>query len=94
MKIVNAAGEGRIFEITVSGPVEGEDGEHSCNISSDNVLFRGKQKVFGIDSLDTLDYAIQFIDKATTAFTNGTLCWPDDTPYKRVLSTEKMEWGQ
>jgi len=94
LTVVSKAGESRNFDLTIGSPFDTGDGEYCCELNSEDVLFRGKQKAFGADSIDALDYAIQLMDAATTEFKEGVICWPDGTPYKRVPSGRKMEWGR
>jgi hypothetical protein len=86
-------GERLYFEVTISMPRKTSNEEYCCELSSENVLFRGKQAVFGVDEIDALDYAIQAFDTAVAEAKQGAICWPDGTSYKRIRSDTKMEWG-
>lgn len=93
LRVVFPDGNASKFEIQVSAPFETSNEDFCCEVCSDDVLFAGMQKVFGIDGIDALDYAIQFIDLAVANFERGALQWPDGTPYKRVPSSRKLQWG-
>ena len=86
-------GKTRTFEIQVSAPFHTSDGDYCCEMRTEDVLFAGTQKVFGVDAIDAFDYAIQYIDAAAVNFQSGDLRWPDGASYKRVPSTSKLGWG-
>ncbi len=89
----NDEGECKLFDITISRPYMVDAVEYRCEIFSDNIIFKGIKKPFGMDSIDCLDYAIQHIDIFLSEFPEGTIFWPDGSPYRRVLSDHKLDWG-
>ena len=91
--VVHQGSDSRVFDIQIASPYETDDGDYCCEMQTDDVLFSGIQKVFGVDALDALDYAIQAIDVAANKFVVGTLQWPDGSPYKRVPSGRKLDWA-
>jgi hypothetical protein len=93
LTVTFGSGESRSFCVTISAPNKTADGEYCCEVFSDDVLFRGRRKAFGVDSIDALDYAIQTLDTEIMEFKVGTISWPDGTSYKRVFSSRKMAWG-
>ena len=82
------------FDIKIGSPYLVDKFEYCCEISSNDVIFKGVKKSYGMDSIDCLDYAIQMIDLLSVEFANGRLLWPDGTPYSRVPTNLKMGWGQ
>jgi hypothetical protein len=86
-------GNTREFEIQIEAPVWTSDEEYHCGVRADDILFAGRQRVYGVDAIDALDYAVQFIDTAVANFRSGDIRWLDGTSYKRVPSSDKFGWG-
>lgn len=81
------------FDIKIGSPYIVDKFEYCCEIYSDDLMFIGIKKSYGMDSIDCLDYAIQMIDLLSVEFTKGKLLWPDGTSYSRVPTNLKMGWG-
>jgi hypothetical protein len=81
------------FEIQIDAPFLTSDDDYCCGVRSGDVLFAGTQKLYGVDAIDAVDYAIQFIDTAFANFRDGEIQWPDGTAYKRLPSSSKFDWG-
>lgn len=86
-------GDEVLFDITIGMPYKIDELEYCCEIYSNDAMFSGVKKSYGMDSIDCLDYAIQMIDLLSVEFAKGRLLWPDGTPYSRVLTNLKMGWG-
>ncbi len=71
-----------------------EEGDYSCEIRSDNIAFPGTKTLYGVDSIDCIDYAIQLLDTLLGQFAGGKISWPDGSPYIRVPTSQKMGWSK
>ena len=80
------------FSISIYQPVYGDD-DYFCEIYSQDMLFKGIRKVHGVDSIDAIDYAIQFIDNMIDKMADITVLWEDGSAYSRRTSSIKMDWG-
>lgn len=94
LMIRDEMGESRPFVVAIGRPFIIDENEYCCEIYSDNIMFNGIKKSYGMDPIDCIDYAIQLIDLLSTELPKGKILWPDGTPYNRVPTTLKMGWGK
>lgn len=80
------------FKVVIYVPCEEED-EFGCEVNSDDIIFSGLKKIYGIDGIDATDNAIHFIDTMISEFRGGVILWPDFSPYIRSPVNNKMSWG-
>lgn len=71
------------FVVSISCPIEIEDSFY-CTIQSDGILSESAIKMYGIDAIEALEYAIHMVDvlifEKPQAF---TVLWPDGSDYLR-----------
>lgn len=94
LRFTSKDGDYNLFDITISAPFETDDGEYCCLINSQDLLFKRQRRVFGVDAIDAIDYAIQSIDNEIFYFNRGDISWPDGSTYNRIESKKKFEWGK
>jgi hypothetical protein len=82
------------FSVTISVPIMIEEGRYSCEIYSDDIAFRGTKTLYGVDSIDCIDYAIELMDTLLAQFSGGRISWPDSSPYIRVPTIDKLGWSK
>jgi len=81
-----------LFILSISRPKRIGD-EYSCEIFSEDVLFKGVKKSYGIDEIDCIDCAIQMIDLFISELPANSIFWPDGSRYLRTLTHDKMNWS-
>lgn len=69
------------FAITILHPARNDGDEWSCEVSSDDVLFNGWKKIYGVDAIDAINNAIRFLDDFAFITQRGRVLWPDRSPY-------------
>ena len=89
-----SSGEKKEFNITITLPYIIDEQEYCCEVYSDDVGFEGVKKAYGVDAIDSIDYAIQTLDILLSTFSGGKILWPDGTSYIRISTDCKMSWSK